>query len=244
MDKLKIKIITIGHLPIEFNKKRIEKYSSEIFEISGEIENYSLNSDSDGINWEFSDELIQEEIPKTFDADFLIALVNVPVEQNYYTRRLRDNKIVFTFYEVKDILEFNNIPLENIIYRLLYGYSLIHKRYKSEIPDLEQVTNFTHDETRGCLFDMNGIKSDIVHSCVRPILCSECVERLKKEKVSENTINLIQEEIKKINKESFYRITDFIKQHPILVLIISSFAAILFGIIGSVLGNYIFDWIK
>ena len=236
-----IKVVTIGHMPSEFDLKKISSLKSREFTITPDIENYTINNDSDGDNWEFSDENLQSQLPAEFNEDFLIAIVNVPIEQNWYSRRLNDNKVVFSFYETKDILNFYNIPLENIIYRLLYAYTLLFKRSKRSIPSGTENTDFTHDETRGCLFDMNGIKRDIVYSCHDPIICDSCVEKMRTDRVPENTINRIKKEIRKIKKPLFFRVSDFIKMHPIISLIISVSVALALGIIGSLLANIIYE---
>jgi hypothetical protein len=56
--------------------------------VVGDIENYSLEADSDGLNWDYFDSTMLDQIPKTFDGDFLLALTNIPLEQNWYARRL------------------------------------------------------------------------------------------------------------------------------------------------------------
>lgn len=244
MSKLRIKLITLGHLPIDFDKEQIKKHKSDFFELVDNIDNISLSADSDGTHWEFSDGLLMNQIPSKFECDFLIVLTNVPLESNYYTRRIEENKVIFTFHETKDFLHLNNIPLENAVYRLLYGYSLIFKRSDNRIPEMSEVTDFAHDETRGCLFDMNGIKSEIIHSCSNPIICDDCSERLRREKVSNDFIEGIKKEIKQIKKKPFYQITDFIKLHPILSIIISSLAAIVLGAIGSIIGTIIYECLK
>ena len=244
METTEIKIVAIGHLPAVLDETKIENWSSSIFKINGEIEHYSLTCDSDGPNWEFTDVSLLEQLPKQFEGDFLLAIVSVPIESNWYTRRLDGNKVVFSFHEIKDILASNNIPLENVIFRLLYSYMLIYKRHGNKIPTAREITNFAHDETRGCLFDMNGIKSDIIYSCDKPIICPECVERLKRDKISDETIYIIQKEIRKIRKPLFYRLTDLIKKHPVWSMIISALSAIVLGTIGSLLAALISDAIK
>ncbi len=244
MGKTKITIATIGHMPAEFEKEKIKNWASDVFSISGEIENYSLTKDSDGDDWEFSDVSLADLLPEQFDGDFLIAIVNVPLELNWYTRRLSKNRVVFTFHDIKDILTHFNIPIINIIYRILYAYTLLYKRSGNEIPLNEDATNFTHDETRGCLFDMNGIKTDVVHSCHEPIICPDCIERLRKEKVSNETIARVQKEIKNIKKPLFYRISEFVKKHPVWALAISAISAIILGAIGSFIAALVFEAMK
>ena len=244
MSKTRIAVATVGHMPADFKRQKIKEWKSSVFEIVDEIESYSLTCDSDGIGWEFTDEALEKVLPSKFNGEFLVALVNVPIEFNWYSRRLSANRVVFSFHEIKEILRFSNIPLENVIYRLLYAYTLLYKRSGNRIPETAEHTNFTHDETRGCLFDMNGIKTDVVYSCHNPVICPDCVERLRREKVSDETIAKCQSEIRRIRKVLFYRITDFIKQHPLWSLAISAATAIILGALGSVLGSYVYEAIK
>lgn len=241
MNKTKITVATIGHMPADFNKARITNWHSDIFEITGEIESYTLSKDSDGLGWEFTDENLEEVLPDNYQGDLLVAIVNVPLELNWYTRRLYNNRIVFTFHEIKDILNYSNTPLENVIYRLLYAYTLLYKRSGNRIPMTGDHTRFAHDETRGCLFDMNGVKTDIVYSLHKPIICANCIEKLKQEKVSNEAISKIQKEICRIKKPLFYQIADFVKKHPIWALAISSVSAIILGAVGSYIAAVIYE---
>ena len=241
MPKTRITVASVGHMPADFNRQKLKEWDSSVFEIADDIESYSLTCDSDGLGWEFTDEALENVLPKKFNGDFLIAIVNVPIELNWYARRLSENRVVFSFHEIKEILRFSNIPLENVICRLLYAYTLLYKRSGNRIPEAAERTNFTHDETRGCLFDMNGIKTDVVYSCHNPVICPDCVERLRREKVTDETIEKCQKEIRRIRKAQFYRITDFIKQHPLWSLAISAATAIILGALGSVLGSYVYE---
>ncbi|MFT7688899.1 MAG: hypothetical protein ACI9FB_004264 [Candidatus Azotimanducaceae bacterium] len=240
MSKIKINLVTVGHLPADFDKSKIKAWKSDVFSIEGDIDNYSLNNDSDGEDWSYTDANLAQQLPREVAGDFLIALVNVPLELNWYSRRLNENKVIFTFHEMREILQFSNIPLENIVFRLLYAYSLQFKRSNGKLPTSNEYTNFTHDETRGCLFDMNGLKTDVVHSCHQPIICPDCIGRLRNETVSDNLITKVQQEIKKVQKPLFYRVLDFVKVHPLRSLTISAASAIVLGAIGSYLATIIY----
>lgn len=241
MDKAKINLITIGHLPLHIDFKKILAWESELFELVGNIDNISLRCDSDIEGWTFSDELLKDHFPIETRADFTVAIVNVPIEGNFYFRRLGDNKAVFTFNQIKDFLIWDNIPLENAILRCLYGCTLIYRRSQNRIPSLNEASGFTHDETRGCIFDMNGIKSDLIESCHEPILCEECRERLRNSRISNQMIKITQDEIRKIRKSLYYRVFDFVKLRPIIALFISSAFAIILGIAGSIISSVIYD---
>lgn len=237
MKKIRIKLISIGHLPGDVNLEKINKWTSDIYELTEKIEHYGLRANSDGQQWEYSDHNISAELPELGNENFLIALVGVPLEGNWYIRRVAENKIVFTFHEISNYLRQNNIPLENVILRLLYAYTLVYTRNGNRIPSIHEITNFTHDETRGCIFDMNGLKEDIIYSCAEPIICPSCTEQLIKEKVSETSIKQAKLELSDIKKSLYYRLADWIKSHPIYAILISSFWAILLGFIGSLIGK-------
>jgi hypothetical protein len=243
MKQVKFQIVTLGHLPITFNKNKIEKWRSKIFELTGSIENIELRSNSDGPNWEYSDTNLKSEIPKKNDGDVLFAIVNVPVEDNYYIRRLGNNTIVLTFHEIKEFLDYHNIPLENAVLRVLYAASIVYNRF-NKIPSTNENHSYTHDETRGCLFDMTGIKEEVIYSCHKPILCNNCQSEIRKDKVSNETIATAIKELRRIKKKLFYRITDIIKNHPIWAIVISSLFAIFLGTIGSLIASFLYEIIK
>ncbi len=247
MNKLKITIVTIGHMPPNLNRQKIENWESSIFELTGGIESYTLPIDSDGNNWEFSDEALKNVLPNHHDGDFLIAIVNVPIQENYFARVPEDNKVVFTFYETKEILGLHNIPLENVIYLMIYTCALIYLSVKAqgkEISLIRDWSRFFHDETRGCPFDMNGIKSEIIYACDSPTICSDCLTKFRNGKVSIELIDTINQELRKIKKPLFYRASDFVKNHPIASLIITTLTALILGVSGSIIGSYIFEWLR
>lgn len=79
MDKARIKLVTIGHMPPHLNFNWAATWKSEIFELVDQVENFALRCDSDSYDWVFSDALLQTQLPALADADFLIAIVNVPI---------------------------------------------------------------------------------------------------------------------------------------------------------------------
>lgn len=136
---------------------------------------------------------------------------------------------------MSDILIYNDIPLKNLLLRLLYSAALVYKKH-GRIPLLTEM-KFTHDDPRGCIFDMNGAdKKDIIYSTNKPEICNSCVESFinnnaKNNSVKPKLIIKIQEELQKINKGLYFEITDHIKKHPIIAIVFSSFAAIILDII-------------
>lgn len=241
MAKLRFKIGVIGYLPFEFNRKKIESWHSDIFEIEGKIEDFHFTNDSDTPFWEYSDKNLNRELPENFEGDIFIGITYVPLESNYYARRLRNNKVVLSYHEMYKIVTEANLPVENLLLRVLYAYSLVYLRNSNTIPEQANWLGFTHDDTRGCLFDMNGNKSDVIFSLDSPKICDDCTNRIRAEKVSDRQINQIKKEIRKIKKPSFYKMSNFVKRHPYLAILISA----IFGVTLSVIANIVYEnWIK
>lgn len=234
MPKVNIKIAILGQLPADFDQRELLNWKSSVFAVNSSIETYQLNDDSEGDDWEFTDAQLEKYLTNSFAEDFQVILVNVKLQRNWYVRRLANNRLLFTFYEIAEILQFHNIPLQNLVLRVLYAATLIYRRYGDRIPLSTEATDYAHDETRGCLFDMNASKWDVVHSCDSPILCEYCVASLKTATVSNELVENIQKEIIKIRKPLFFRVIDFVKTHPIWSLILSIGTAFIIGVLSSV----------
>ncbi len=244
MSKVKIKIVFLGHVPHSIDIEKIIKWKSEIFEILKPINTVAIVGNSDGENWEFSDQNIDEQLPERESADVLLAVTNVPLQNNYYIRGLKDNKACMTYEMMADILKLDNIPLENLLLRMLYFISLAYKHYGGQIPISGENISIIHHETKGCIFDMNGVKTDVIYSLNGPQICHSCVEKLTTKpryKIEKEVIDKVQSELKKVKKGIYYQITDFIKRKPVLAIIISSFLAIVLGTIGSIIAILIWE---
>jgi len=237
--KIKIKIGKIGHLPFSLNWERIKKWESDVFEIIGEVEEYHFRENANTPSWGYSDSILEKELPKNTEADFFIGITYVPIEDNYYSRRLSSNRIVLSYFEIYNILMQEHIPIENFVLREIYGYILIYLRNNKKIPIQSEPVGF-HDDDRGCIFDMNGNKANIVFSLDRPKICDECAEKIRTDRVSDTYIKRIKKEILRIRKERFYQIITFIKAEPILSIIISA----LFGISLNLIATWIYDFLK
>lgn len=244
MKKVKIKIAILGHIPHSINLEKIQTWKSELFDIINPFSVLNIVGDSDGTNWEYSDENMEDQLPIRGEEDILLAITYVPLEMSYFLRRFTNNRVCMTYNEMTEILKSDNIPLENLILRIVYAISLVYKSHGDKIPESAEPTNYAHDETRGCLFDMNGIKTDIIYSLDKPKICDSCVQNLTnipKYKLEKNIISQVQKELKNIEKKLYYRMTDFFKSNPILAIILSSILAIFLGFIGSSLGRIFWE---
>jgi hypothetical protein len=238
--KIKIKIGIIGYLPFYFDRKFIKKWKSDVFEIVGDIEEYNFNKKADMTSWGYSDSIMEKVLPETIDADFFIGVIYVPIEDNYYARRLSSNRIILSYFEIYNFLKQEHIPIENFLLRAIYEYILVYKTFRN-IPSNESGIRipYLHDASRGCIFDMNGQKSNVVYSLDCPIICDKCTEKIKDNRVEYNYIELVKKEIRRIKKECFYRIAEFIKKRPGISLMLSASLGILLNLIASVIYSLI-----
>lgn len=241
---VEIKLAVLGHLPYALKLTKIVSWTSCLFKVEQDTSKYPITENSDNMNWSYTDENIEKHLPARNGEHILIAITNVPLEKNYFARRFSDNRICVTYHEIIDILQKYNIPLENFILRVLYAMSIVYQSNNGKIPCSEESSSFLHDETRGCVYDMCGRKVDIFYSLYIPQLCADCVHDLthnRTAKIDSNLIPKIQRELRKIRKERYYQILDFVKRRPVLTLILSTIATFTISVIGSFLATLILE---
>jgi len=238
--KIKVKIGIIGYLPFHFDRKFIKKWESDVFEVVGDIEEYHFRQNANTLSWGYNDSLMEKEIPENIDADFFIGITYAPIEDNYYARRLNSNRIVLSYFEIYNFLEQKHIPIENFLLRAIYEYVLVYQTFRN-IPSHKSGIKipYLHDDTRRCIFDMNGQKSNVVFSLDHPIICDECTVKIRNNRVADNHINQVKKEIQRIKKEHFYKIAEFTKERPKISLMLSASLGILLNLIASAIYSLI-----
>ncbi|BDA80172.1 hypothetical protein LPTSP3_g31020 [Leptospira kobayashii] len=238
MEKVKIKLYRIGNLYKEIDFRALEQWNSKIFTFIDDIQTLSIQEDTQGPFWRYLDKQLENIIPKPDNKILSLCIIDHPLEENYYIRRLSDNRVCISIHEIKDILKTEEISLNNYLLRCIYELALVFHSQNSKVPI--SLYKLAHDENRGCLFDMNAHKENIAKSCNLPILCDECYVKYKAYSVSTEFLDRIRKEIKKINRNLFYIIKAFIQKRPIVSIVLTS----LFAIFLNILSSYIFEKIK
>jgi len=246
-EKIKIKVIKWGYFPFEVDTKRIQSWKSVLFETVGDITEHSPIKKLVNNEHHFPDKYLSSEfensIEKTIkgtDNNFYFIISNLKLENDWYSRILKENVVIFSYKPIIEILRNANIPIENAIIMMLYTYSLLFKKL-NKIPDIEEETAFLHSDTRGCIFDMSPEPEEIIYSCVTPIICGECLKDIGHfpKKLLEN----VSKELKRIKKSYFHRIVEMIEYKPLL----SGLFAIFLPISLAMLSNYFYrnlsDWV-
>lgn len=233
MKQIKIALVSVGSLnyPVDFSA--LERWSSDLMTIH-HVASIGFIPDARGYNWEYPDSQLASIIKIEPDSDFTLAIINARLENNYYMRRLNENVGVLSLYEMADIIRTANFTLEDFILRNLYELVVLFVAHHGKKLS-KDVYSWAHDETRGCLFDMNANKTDIVFSMHKPVLCNSCRTRLLAKQVDSKVIPTLDVELPKIRRALFFRIQMWVKKHPIWSLVLAGGASVILNLIASII---------
>lgn len=188
------------------------------------------------ISWGYSDEQLDSAFSKInhlSKADITFYILDAPIEDNYLSRVLPGNRIVLTYYQAKEMLERESIPLENYILSHIYAYVLLFLAKANKTMEPSDEIDISHDYRDGCLFDMCGVKSDVVYKCVQPIICERCKTYLINHGVTRNDIMIAEKEQKKLKRPLYNRIVRKLKSYPVLAFISSCWLAAIMSIVAN-----------
>lgn len=237
MKKIKVKLVTLGNLKYPISFSIIEKWKSEIFEVR-HVDQIQALPDFDGEDWSYTDAQLRELVSPDVDYDFTIGIINAQLEGNFYLRLIENNVGILSLHETAEILHYSNLSLENFIIRIIYEASAVY--FESGRSITTDALALVHDDTRSCLYDFAPNKADIIFSTTRPIICESCRARIIQKQVPREFLTNAEKELKRIKKQLYYRMADFIKAHPLITLLITSASALALNIVA----NFIYDGIK
>lgn len=243
MHPLKVSLISLGSLKYPVNIAYLEGWTSQLLTIQHGASIGHLPN-AEGSEWDYTDKQLGALIQADGHADFTLALINAPLEDNYYIRRLGDKVAVLSLFEMAEIVKFSDFTIENFILRNIYILAVLYTANGGCIPT--DALSWAHDDVRGCLFDRNASKSDIVFSMHKPKLCDGCRTRLLSKQVNSGFLPALDKELSKIKKALYFRMTEWVKTHPLYALAITAFSAIILNLIASILfekGKCLLPWL-
>ena len=234
----KVTLIRLGHIQhlVDFNF--IIKWKSKLLTFSGIVCIKLLpGSDvEDGfLDVKYTRSKLKTLISCPVNSDYAVAVMPYRFEDNFYMHRINDKCFAISLYGITDILKSDNVSIEHFIIKQLYEICAI----RLLISDLSSndIYQFIHPDTRGCLFDLNGDRSDILYNTEQPIICEECKGKIKSKQIKAETIHLLEHELKRIKKPFALRMERWIKKYPLLSIFISALMAITLNI----LANFIWE---
>lgn len=238
--KYKVALIRLGHAQHLVDFQYIRKWESSLFSITGLLCLEHLpNSDiEDGyLDVKYSVKQLQSLVSCPDDCDYAVAIMPYRLTDNFYMHQIGAKCAVISLYGIPEILKEDNISVEHFIIKQLYEICAIRHLIKDISSD--DVYQFVHMDTRGCLFDMNGERSDILYNTEQPILCDECKGKFKSKQVELEIISQFEKELKRIKKPLLLRLERWIKRYPLLALFISALTAITLNIIANLIWKFI-----
>lgn len=239
--KIKITLVKLGHIEHIVNFKKLEKWKSNIFEITelqciedmpdGDISDFYLDQ-------KFSKEELKRIVSHSDNSDITIALMPCRFTDNFYMHRIGDNCLTISLYDIPEILMRKNISVENFIIKQIYEICAFKYLFKDISTD--EIYILSHRDTKGCLFDLNGNRIDILYNTEKPTICDSCKTIFRKKQIDSRTISLFEKELRKIKKPLILRIEQSIKKYPLGSVVLSG----LFAILLSITANLASDLIK
>lgn len=238
---LNIKLLKTNniHLKVDWNKLFVK---SKLISIDKDYDYLNVNEylQGNGFTHEvfLDSNLLKDKIKVPKGIDILIVITDFAFEDNFYVRRLSNNVAIISIATIKHILG-EKIPVENFILKCIYELSVLYKLYGSDLREYE-IPKIIHDDTRRCLFDMNGDLFDILVSTKNIIICEECKIELKQGQLHENFIKILEKELKKIKVPTYIKLKEWFKKKTITAL----FVILSITILIELISNYIYDLIK
>lgn len=230
MNPIRISLVTLGSLKQPVDVPYLEKWGSTVMRIEHRASIGQLQ-DAEGEDWQYTDDQLAKVLAPSLDADLTLGLINAPLEDNYYLRRLPQNVAVLSLHEMAEIVQYENFSVETFILRVAYELTCLYKA-EGKIPPTGE-SSWTHDDIRSCLFDMCSSKGDIIFSLQRPRLCEACRNRVLQRQVDAKFLPALDKELGRIQKTLYFRLADWVRAHPILALALTSLFAIALNLVSS-----------
>jgi hypothetical protein len=240
---VKVCLVPLGNLKYPVSISELEGWKSQLISIRHGAAVGHL-PDSEGDQWEYPDHQLLQVLSAETDSDFTLGVINAQLQDNFYLRRLSERTAVLSLYEMADIVRYSDFDLEQYILRNIYELAVLFAANGKLLPT--SYATWAHEETRGCLFDMNANKSDIVFSLHRPVLCAACTTRVSAKQLPPILLLSLGKELRRIQKGLYVRIGEWVKLHPIFALLITAAAGIGLNLIASVIfetGKRFLPWL-
>lgn len=237
--KTKIKLIILGHLRHSIDLQSLQKTKSNYFTIESldRINNLPTPVNDTGyLNIVYSkDEIANILNDISFDG-ICIGIINYGFDDNFYMHRVGNNKMCISIEGIDKLLLENEISLENFILKCIYEAIVFYKVFGSLTDD--RVYSFVHRDTRGCLFDLNGDKFDVLYNTEKPTICEECATLFNRYDLPIDFLKIIKKELLTIRKPRIKSIELFIRKYPLLSVLITFLSSTIINIFSNWLWEY------
>lgn len=226
----------IGAIHSGYNLNFLKSWKSKIFTIASvySIENIKYYSSDDGyLDVKFDRDTIADIVSCPVDCDIAVGIMPYRFKDNFYMHRVAPNVAVVSLYGIFEILSRRDISIDYFVLKQIYEICAIRHLMKDISNDF--VFDIIHRDTRGCLFDMNGDREDILYNTEQPIVCDACKAYFKKKQVDPSFVTELEKELKRLRKPVIVRVESWIKQYPFVSLSLSFLSALIVNLLSSFL---------
>lgn len=238
MEKLPIKIVLIGHVDRVIDQKYLRDFDSKYFVINQfeRIERAPNPQETSGyLNIVYTKQEITDLLAKVSCSGICIGIMSYPFNDNFYMHQLESNQMCISLSGIDSTLMQKDISIENFIIKCIYETFLFYKIFGTLSDD--RIHDFVHLDTRGCVFDLNGDKGDVIFNTEKPIICDECKARIKQYSIPIDFLNSISKELKRIRKPKIKSIELLIRKYPLISLVLTFLFSTMINLFSNFLWN-------
>lgn len=217
----------------------------------------------------YSDLVFKEILrPHQSHYDRFVVLTSVPIEDNFFTRDIDRRIVLCTTHQADQFIGLAGRSTEEY-----FALSICPELLSTEFQENSgrYWTELFHQDLRGCLFDFQGVKSQITAYLTKVSMCDQCRARLSDANVDQRAIRYAETLLSKIRRPSFQKamklsvLSPFIgffyggvvigflvnilsslvfNTEPISFFQLVTLVVLLFGIVAVPVSVYCYQWIK
>ncbi|MBE4080495.1 hypothetical protein [Vibrio parahaemolyticus] len=240
MEKVKIKLLFLGHPRHEINKNMLLGLKSKFFKVVGieSKERLPEARKNDGyLDVEYSVAEVSSMVGSPKNGDITFAIMNYRYDDGFYLHRLSPSAVCLSISGIDQLLISNGISLENFIIKNIY--EVVALRFTLDTVCSDEAYDIVHVDTRGCLFDMNGDKFDVIYNTESPCICNECKSFINGKNIPEGFVADLEKELKNIRKPLLSRVEIFIRKYPLFSIGLTLFSSFLISVLASLFVEYL-----
>jgi len=198
---IRVGIFKLGNGPV--HTARLERLLSALtgpyhFEVGTSITNLGP---PDLHGYGYSDDAIVSAISPHADAyDVAVAITIVPIEDNYFTRRVGGRFIISTTYQAEMLMQSSGRSPEEYV-ALAICQELVNFEF-CRVTGKGPQDDLFHKDPRGCLFDFAGIKEQKIGKLKSCSICQDCLGKLAETNADQYVIDFAKRLLRKVRSPS------------------------------------------
>lgn len=172
--------------------------------------------------------------PHLTNYDLVVVLTSVPIEENFFTRDIHRRVVLCTTYQAEQFIEITGRTTEEY-FALSVCPELISTEFQEHTG--RPWSDLFHQDLRGCLFDFQGIKSQISAYLTKVSMCDQCRALLSKANVDRRVISFAETLLAKIRRPTIRKALRFSVMSPFIGFF---YGGVIIGFLVNVLSSLAF----